>query len=79
MDEMNLSTRKPQEASMVNEIATFAARFNVSVADAYKLPAVFEVAARKVGMPVRALIATATYSNQALGQYLAGVAKTVTE
>jgi len=64
---------------MVNEIATFAARFNVSIADAYKLPAVFEVAARKVGMPVRELVSQATYSNKALGQYLAGIAKTVTE
>lgn len=62
---------------MVNEIAIFAARFNVSVADAYKLPAVFDVAARKVGVPVRSLVATATYSNQALGEYLAGIARTV--
>jgi hypothetical protein len=57
------------------EIATFAARFNVSVAAAVALPTVFEVAARKVGMPVRALIATATYSNPALGEYLAKAAR----
>lgn len=60
-----------------SELATFAARFNVSVADAYVLPAVFERCAEKVNMPVRALLSQATYSNNALGDYLAKVARDV--
>lgn len=55
----------------------FAARFNVAVADAYVLPAVFEHAANLAKMPVRALLSQATYSNQALGDYLAKAAAKV--
>lgn len=59
------------------DYVAFAARFNVAVADAYVLPALFEGAARKVGMAPRALLAQATYSNNALGEYLAGCARKV--
>ena len=62
---------------MLNELAIFARRFNISAADAYVLPALFEGAARKVNMAPRALLAQATYSNQALGEYLAGCARKV--
>lgn len=62
---------------MHNELATFAARFNVAVADAYVLPALFERTAQMVNLPVRALLSQATYSNQALGEYLANAARKV--
>lgn len=62
---------------MLQDIATFAARFNVSVADAYVLPAVFERSAQLVGMQPRALVAEATFRNQALGEYLANAARKV--
>lgn len=62
---------------MVSEFATFAVRFNVSVADAYVLPALFERSAQMVGLPTRALLAQATYSNPKLGEYLAEAARKV--
>ena len=62
---------------LVNEIATFAARFNVSPSDARALPAVFENAAKKVNMSVRGLVSTATYNNRELGEYLAAAARKV--
>lgn len=62
---------------MLNEIAVFAARRNVSVADAYVLPALFERAAEMAKMPVRALLSQATYTNEALGEYLANAARKV--
>jgi hypothetical protein len=62
---------------MLQDLATFAARFNVSVQDAYVLPALFERSAQKVGMAPRALVAEATFRNQALGEYLAAAARKV--
>lgn len=62
---------------MLQDIATFAARFNVSVQDAYVLPALFERSAQKVGMQPRALVTEATFRNPALGQYLADAARKV--
>jgi len=62
---------------MHQEFAAFAARFNVSVADAYVLPALFERSAELVKMPVRGLLAEATYRNPALGEYMAGAARKV--
>lgn len=62
---------------MLNDLATFAARFNVSVADAYVLSAVFERSAEKVGMSKAALVTEATYRNNKLGEYLAEVARVV--
>ena len=59
------------------EYVAFASRFNVAVADAYVLPALFERTAQLVGMPPRALLSQATYSNNALGEYLAGCARKV--
>jgi hypothetical protein len=63
-------------AKTSNYIA-FAARFSITEKDAYVLPALFEGAARKVGMPTEALLAQATYSNPPLGEYLADAARKV--
>ncbi len=62
---------------MHNELAIFAARFNVSVKDAYVLPALFERTAQMAGLPVRSFLAQATYHNNALGEYLANAARKV--
>jgi hypothetical protein len=62
---------------MLQDLATFAARFNVAVADAYVLPALFERSAQSVGMAPRALVAEATFNNRALGEYLAKAARKV--
>lgn len=62
---------------MLNDLVTFAHLFNVSVADAYVLPALFERTAQKVNMAPRALLSQAIYSNKALGEYLAGCAHKV--
>lgn len=62
---------------MLQDLVTFASRFNVSVADAYVLPAVFERSAQMVGMQPRQLVAEATFRNQALGEYLADAARKV--
>jgi hypothetical protein len=62
---------------MTSELATFAARFAIPASAAYVLPALFENAAAKAGMNVRALIAEATYRNPPLGEYLAATARKV--
>ena len=62
---------------MLQDLATFASRFNVAVADAYVLPALFERSAAMVGMQPRQLVAEATFRNQKLGEYLATAAHTV--
>lgn len=59
------------------EYVTFATRYSISPEEAYVLPALFENAAAKAGMPVRALLSQATYSNPALGEYLASAARKV--
>lgn len=64
---------------MTNEFVAFASRFNVSVADAYVLPALFERTAQMVNRTARGLLADATYSNQALGEYLADAARKVAD
>lgn len=61
---------------MLNDLATFARRFNVSLADAYVLPALFERTAQKVSMAPRSLLAQ-TFTNNALGEYLAECAHKV--
>jgi hypothetical protein len=61
---------------MLNDLAIFARRFNVSVADAYVLPALFERTAQKVSMAPSALLAR-TVTNPALGEYLAECAHKV--
>lgn len=61
---------------MLNDLATFARRFNVSVVDAYVLPALFERTAQKVSMSPAALLAR-TATNAALGEYLAECAHKV--
>lgn len=62
---------------MTQELAIFAARFNVSVEDAFVLPALFERSAEMAKMPLRAFIAEATYRNNPLGEYLANAARKV--
>lgn len=62
---------------MTQELAIFASRFNVSVEDAYVLPALFERAAEMVQMPLRSFIAEATFHNNQLGEYLANAARKV--
>lgn len=64
---------------MTNEYAIFASRFSIAPSVAYVLPALFENAAMKAKMPVRALLSQATYSNIALGQYLADCALKVAQ
>lgn len=63
--------------NLTNEIAVFAARFHIAPSVAYVLPALFEKCAEETGLPVRALVSRATYSNQELGDYIAGIARTV--
>lgn len=58
----------------IQELAIFAERHGVPVADAFVLPALFERVAERIAMPVRALIAQATYTNMPLGEYLAKAA-----
>lgn len=60
-----------------SEIADFAIRFNISPSVAYTLPAVFDKIAEAAGQPVRAIIAQATYTNPALGEYIRQVAHEV--
>lgn len=60
-----------------NELAAFAARFNISAADAYVLPALFERTAQMAKMPVRALLSQATFTNNALGEYLANACRKI--
>lgn len=62
---------------MHTELAAFAARFSITPADAYVLPALFERAAQMANLPVRALLSQATYTNHALGEYLANAARKV--
>lgn len=62
---------------MVREYAIFAARYGIEPRDAYVLPALFENAAGKAKMPLRAFVAEATYRNRALGDYLAGVCRKI--
>lgn len=62
---------------MTQELAIFASRFNVAASDAYVLPALFERTAQKVNMSARALLAEATFRNNALGEYLANAARKV--
>lgn len=62
---------------MHSELATFAARFNIAASEAYILPALFERTAQMAKMPVRAFLAQATYSNHALGEYLAEAARKI--
>lgn len=64
---------------MNHELAIFASRFDVPASVAYVLPALFERTAAMAKLPVRAFLAQATYSNQALGEYLAKVAHKVAE
>lgn len=62
---------------MLQDLATFASRFNIQPKEAYVLPALFERSAQMVGMAPRALVAEATFRNNALGEYLANAARKV--
>lgn len=60
----------------LQNIASFARRYNIAAADAYVLPAVFERAAALVGLPRQTLTERALLSRE-LGDYLASVALSV--
>ena len=62
---------------MHSELAIFATRHGIAASDAYVLPALFERSAEMVGVSVRALLSQATYTNHALGEYLANAARKV--
>lgn len=62
---------------LTKELAVFAQRFNVAESVAHVLPALFERSAEMVGMAPRQLVATATYQNRELGEYLAAKAAEV--
>lgn len=62
---------------MLHDLTTFAARHGIVPADAYVLPALFERTAQLVNLPVRDLLAQATYRNAKLGAYLADAARKV--
>jgi hypothetical protein len=64
---------------LINELAVFATRFNVPASAAHVLPALFERSAEMAGMATRQLVATATYNNNELGEYLAAKAVEVAE
>lgn len=73
-----LPAPKPRKG-LAMDYVTFAQRFAVSVADAYVLPALFERSAQLAKLPVRALLAQATYTNHGLGLYMADRAKVVAD
>jgi len=58
------------------ELVVFAMARGLAPNEAMVLPALFEKAADEVGMSVRGLISSATYSNE-VGEYLAKVAREV--
>lgn len=57
--------------SRIADLATFARKFHVSVADAVVLPVLFDNAAAKVGMTAGQLLTECIYRNAPLGRYLA--------
>lgn len=59
-------------------LTAFAVRYNVAVADAYVLPALFERTAQKLGRAQTWLVQEAL-ENRPLGEYLAGCAATVAQ
>jgi hypothetical protein len=62
---------------VLNEYVAFARKFSVPPSVAYVLPALFEGAAKKVGMQPGTLLVEAVYYNAPLGQYLAECAAIV--
>lgn len=61
---------------MLAALEIFARRYNIAVADAYVLPALFERTAQKIGRAQTWLIQEAI-DNRPLGEYLAGCAANV--
>ena len=64
---------------MTNAIAIFARRHSITVEQAVALPAIFDRAAKEVGMTPQQLVSMATYSNQALADYIKQLAQEVIE
>lgn len=58
-----------------NAMVYFAARHGITPMQAVALPAIFENASKKTGLSVRSLLRDATYTNMALGRYLADIAR----
>lgn len=63
---------------MHQALASFAVRYNVSVADAFVLPALFERTAQRMGRAQTWLVREAL-ENAAVGEYLAGCARQVAQ
>jgi hypothetical protein len=61
------------------EIAVFAERYGLKPIEAMVLPGLFEKAAQIVEKPARAVINAATYTNNELGEYVAGMARKLAE
>ncbi len=64
-------------ASMLDDLAVIASRFNISPVDVYVLPALFSNAAAKVGKAPRTLVAEANLRNKSLGEHLANAARMI--
>jgi hypothetical protein len=64
---------------MLQDLATFAARFAIPANAAYVLPALFERVGQQVDMEPRTLVTEATFRNRPLGEYLAKAALKVAE
>lgn len=62
---------------LLNSLVVFASRYGLKPSQAYVLPALFECAAKKVGMEPRVLAEEATWRNRPLGEYLAAAARKV--
>ena len=60
-----------------NEIAIFAARFNVTAIEATALPQLFAKAAKISNVGIGSMINLATYSNNELGEFIAKTARNV--
>ena len=61
---------------MINQLATFAATYNITPAQAVALPALFEKCASEMKMTPRAMYCAAMESKQ-VGEYMASVARKV--
>jgi hypothetical protein len=64
-------------ALLLNQIATFASRYQVPVEHAHVLPALFDNVAKGANMTPSSLVNQATWSNEPLALYLVEVAAQV--
>ena len=71
------TTTAQQTDSARDHLVAFACRFNLSPAEAFVLPALFDRVAQTAKQSPAQTAAEATYSNARLGEYLASVARKV--